>query len=85
MNEQLMKENQDFIFSRPTYSELLSRLETLGDTCAETKIEKIMNEIEEETGITQSWSFAVPDWAVKSCFDELGKPKQDKRKSMERE
>ena len=33
----------------------------------------------------ENQDFIVPDWAVKSCFNELEKPKQDKRKSMERE
>lgn len=52
-----------------TFHELVDILVERGDDNAYITIEKMMNIIENETGVLQAWSATAPKWVVKKILN----------------
>jgi hypothetical protein len=51
-----------------TYSELLSRAEANGANCADIALGRMMDIVEEESGVFPSWDDEAPEWIVKEMI-----------------
>lgn len=52
-----------------TFSQLLHRMEANGNNLAEVAIGRMMDIIEEQTGIFPDWNSTAPDWVVNQCLN----------------
>lgn len=51
-----------------TYSELETRMRKNGCNLADVAIGRMMEMVEEETGLYPNWGDVAPDWVVKNCI-----------------
>ncbi len=53
---------------RYTYRQLVDRMERNGNNLADVAVGRMMEMVEEETGIFPNWSDVAPEWVVKNCI-----------------
>lgn len=51
-----------------TFSQLVTRMERMGNNLADVAVGRMMDIIEEQTGEYPSWSDIAPDWVVRNCL-----------------
>lgn len=51
-----------------TFNEIVKHMEAKGNNLAEVAIGRMMDIIEEETGIFPDWNDVAPEWVVKNCL-----------------
>lgn len=51
-----------------TFDEVVEELEKCGCNLADVAVGRMMDIIEEQTGIYPKWSDIAPDWVLRNCF-----------------
>lgn len=51
-----------------TYQELVNIMVEHDAANAYITIERMMDMVEEETGVSQAWSYTAPEWVVRNCI-----------------